>query len=94
MLAAYSTKDLSKVSFPVVSIYGSEDGVLNLEKYASKKHNLPEDCVELCITGGNHAGFGYYGAQKGDGIATIRAEEQWRTAAELIISVYNNTNNN
>lgn len=30
----------------------------------------------MCIPGGNHAQFGNYGVQKGDGTASISAEEQ------------------
>ena len=43
-------------------MYGSEDGVLNMEKNGSY-----ETTVEIVIPGGNHAGFGSYGAQNGDG---------------------------
>lgn len=48
LLASYSTKDLSDASFPVLSlsIYGSEDGVLNMDKIMSfyariSPHSLP-----------------------------------------------------
>jgi hypothetical protein len=35
------------------------------------------------IQGGNHAQFGNYGLQPGDGIATISAADQQRQAAAL-----------
>ncbi len=82
LLAAYSTKDLSQSGLMVLSIYGSEDQVLNREKYEQDKTNLPDDTQEYVIKGGNHAGFGDYGAQKGDGTATISAEDQQDLAAE------------
>ena len=81
LLAAYSTEPLE---VPVLSIYGSEDGVLNLEKYAKYRSNLPADFEEHVIDGGSHAGFGLYGAQDGDGSASITNQEQIARTAELI----------
>lgn len=66
LLAAYSTADLKNTNLKVLSIYGSEDGVLNRENYKKYKPNLPEDFEEVVIDGANHAGFGSYGEQKGD----------------------------
>ena len=84
LLAAYSTKDLSKSGKAVVSIYGSNDGVLNMEKYEDCKKNLPEDFRETVIEGGNHGYFAIYGHQDGDGDATISRSDQIRqTAAAL-----------
>lgn len=84
LLAAYSTEDLKETGLNVLSLYGSEDGVLNMEKYQQYRGNLPEDCLEILIEGGNHAGFGSYGHQEGDGEATITAEEQTQITAAAI----------
>lgn len=84
LLAAYSTADLTGSGLDVLSLYGSEDGVLNREKYESYRGNLPETTVELVIPGGNHAFFGSYGAQDGDGEATISPDGQIRYTAEVI----------
>ena len=85
LLASYPTKELST---PVISIYGSEDRVLDSDKYSStEKEGLwPDDFTEMIIEGGNHAQFGNYGEQKGDGTASISAKEQQRQTAELIKS--------
>ena len=86
LLAAYSTEDVQNI--PVLSIYGSADGVLNMEKYEKYRANLPDDLTEIVIEGGNHAGFGLYGAQKGDGEAAIsNAEQIARTAQEIAVFV-------
>lgn len=84
LLAAYSTADLADSGLNVLSVYGSEDGVLNMEKYESYRGNLPETTAELVIPGGNHAGFGSYGAQDGDGEASISPAEQIQYTAERI----------
>lgn len=58
-------------------LYGSEDKVLNRSKLSGGGN-------EVEIAGGNHAQFGNYGAQKGDGTATISADEQQTTTAYKI----------
>ncbi|MDE7331102.1 MAG: alpha/beta hydrolase [Lachnospiraceae bacterium] len=82
LLAAYPTKDLG--GLPVLSVYGSEDGVLNREKY-SAAIPLANSLTEHVIEGGNHAGFGDYGPQKGDGAARISSEQQWQMTAQFIL---------
>ena len=62
LLASYSTADLTDSGLRVYSTYGSEDGVLNREKYEADRINLPQDTTETVIDGGCHAGFGSYGA--------------------------------
>lgn len=84
LLGAYSAKDLSDTKLDVLSIYGSEDKVLNREKYEDNKWNLPEDFTELVIEGGCHSYFGMYGMQDGDGIPEITNEEQIYITARQI----------
>ena len=80
-LAAYSTKDLD---LPALSIYGSNDGVLNMKNYRKNLMRL-SDAEEYIIEGGNHCQFGSYGFQKGDNEATISHEEQITRTVELIL---------
>lgn len=82
LLAAYSTADLTQSDLKVLSLYGSEDGVLNMEKYEKYRKNLPKSTVEYVIEGGCHSYFGSYGAQEGDGIPQIENKEQIRLTAE------------
>ena len=89
LLAAYSTADLTDSGLRVYSTYGSEDGVLNREKYEADRTNLPQDTTETVIDGGCHAGFGSYGAQKGDGTPTISAEEQQRQTVDALVAWMN-----
>ena len=86
LLASYSTADLTDNDIEVLSIYGSSDGVLNTESYSENFSNLPENTTELVIDGGNHAQFGSYRKQDGDGEAEITAEEQLEFTADAIIS--------
>ena len=76
LLAGYSTADISQSNLPVLAIYGSEDQVMDAEKATEYRSNLPVDTKEVMIAGGNHAQFGRYGEQDGDGQAEISIEEQ------------------
>ena len=89
LLASYSTADLSTSGLPVISIYGSEDGVLNMEKYAEYKRNLPAAFEEHILEGGCHAGFGSYGPQDGDGAPKITGEAQIAETVRLLTAFFN-----
>lgn len=84
LLAAYPTKSLQSEGFSVLSLYGSEDGVLHMEKVEQGRAYMPDDYTEICIQGGNHAQFGNYGEQKKDGVAALSREEQQRQTARAI----------
>ena len=84
LLGSYSTADLSDTELKVLSVYGSEDGVLNRENYEENRGNLPDDFTEIVIDGGCHAYFGMYGAQEGDGVPRITNTKQILQAAAEI----------
>ena len=88
LLAAYAASDLSQTDLSVNLIYGSNDGVLNRDALQNNEANLPSDSVTEVIEGGNHAGFGDYGPQDGDGECSIGAEQQWdATASFMVVSI-------
>lgn len=76
LLGAYSSVNLSNSKLKVLSIYGSNDKILNKEKYNQYKKNLPKDYSEKVIIGGCHSYFGMYGLQDGDGKCSITNKEQ------------------
>lgn len=84
LLGAYSTSDLSKSGLDIISIYGSEDRVLNKDKYNQNLGNLPDNFTELVIDGGCHSYFGDYGAQKGDGEPCITRDEQIKQTVDAV----------
>lgn len=86
LLAAYPT---AKIDDPValLTVYGTEDKVLNREQYEKARQYFPADTREVVIDGGNHAGFGNYGKQDGDGEATVSPEEQQRRTAQEILAL-------
>lgn len=82
LLGAYP---VNESSIPTIVVYGSEDMNLDLSKLTSIK-NVVE------IMGGNHAQFGNYGLQKGDGTAVISREEQQTQAVDTLMAFINETN--
>jgi len=90
LLGAYSTADLSESNLAVLSVYGSEDKVMNRENYENNKTNLPAGFTEVVLGGGCHANFGMYGAQDGDGTPSITNEEQIALTADAIVKMMMN----
>ena len=82
LLGTHSTSDIT--SLRVLSIYGTNDKVMNHKTYEKNRENIAP-YTEKVIIGGNHAYFGMYGEQKGDGTATITNEKQIRTTADYIV---------
>ncbi len=83
--AAYTAKDISDTHIPVLSLYGDNDGVLNMDKVEKGRKLVDSDKYsEVVIKGGNHAGFASYGRQKGDNEATITKEEQWNQTVSAV----------
>ena len=87
LLAAYPAEKLDNVS--VLSIYGSNDNVLNKDSYDEAKDLMPNNFTEDVITGGNHAQFAFYGNQSGDGVATISSDSQINQTVKDILSFIN-----
>lgn len=75
LFGSYCANDLSASSLQVLSLAGSDDGLSTPDKVADARVRLPEDATMVEIEGANHASFGDYGVQPGDGTATISTEE-------------------
>ena len=84
-LASYASNDISDTDLKVLIVRGGNDKVINLNRYEECLSNLPKDYKEFVIDGGNHAYFGDYGEQKGDGEATITPEEQINITLEKLV---------
>ncbi len=84
LLASYSGADLTGSGLDVLSIYGSEDQIMNRERYKSGIANLPETYDELVIDGGCHAYFGMYDGQDGHSGLPVTNAEQLQMTADAI----------
>ena len=85
LLASYVSDDIHDKINEAISVYGSNDGVFNRQRYSLFMKNLPDDINELEIIGGNHAGFAFYGDQDRDKKADITKEEQIKQTVEFCI---------
>lgn len=84
LLAGYPTEAIGEDT-KLLSIYGDRDGCLNMDAYQKSKQMWPKDAAEEVIKGGNHAQFGCYGKQKGDGEAAISAADQQQITVNVIL---------
>ena len=84
-LASYANKKLND-DYKCLSIYGSNDTVLNKKEYEKNKSNFPSGYKEVVIEGGIHSYFGDYGNQRGDGTPTITRDEQITKTKEEVLS--------
>ncbi|MGM9975093.1 MAG: alpha/beta hydrolase [Clostridiaceae bacterium] len=84
LLGAYPSSDLGEKDLSLLVLYGSEDKVLNRDALEENKINNPKTAKYIEISGGNHAYFGSYGEQDGDGIASLTPEEQRAITVEEI----------
>lgn len=76
--AAYPADDnsLADSGLPVLSLYGTLDGVAPFRRIERRFDLLPADTMYVALEGGNHAQFGYYGPQNRDNAAAISQEAQ------------------
>lgn len=89
LLAAYpeGSVDLSASDLSAVSVYGTEDAIATPDEVLEGVQRLPSDTEVVAIEGGNHAGFGDYGPQSGDGTATISPIDQTRQTVDAVVEM-------
>lgn len=94
LFAAYPADDsLSNSRLKVLSIRGSLDGLVTAEDIATSVGRLPEHTRFLMVEGGNHAQFGSYGEQSGDGVATIDPQAQWSLVQQATLELLETISN-
>lgn len=86
LLAAYPTDKVPE-DIAFLSVYGTQDTVLNPDAYDNARNLWPSDARQLVIAGGNHAGFGCYGRQTRDGKALITQDDQREQTVTAIIEL-------
>ena len=84
LLAAYPTKKLAD-SLEELQVIGSEDRVINRRRLEHGRAYASAQCTIHVLEGGNHAQFGSYGTQRGDGTARITMMEQVRETVHVIV---------
>lgn len=88
LMGAYPNETLAQSNRPVLSLYGSEDQIINQQGFEEGKSKMPPNAIYYEITGGNHSGFGNYGLQEGDGLPSISSAEQQAISVEKILEFW------
>lgn len=88
LMGSYPIKDLSDKA--VLLITAEYDDGLDEDKFNESLQYVNEDAEHYHIDEGNHAQFGWYGPQKGDGEATISTLEQQTIVINEILDYIQN----
>ena len=83
------SNNLSNNNLKVVSVYGTNDGLVTPENIDHSRALLPPDTEFVAIEGGNHAQFGWYGPQDGDNSAAISRLAQQEQTVTASLSLLN-----
>lgn len=75
LMGSYCANDISSTAIPVLQVLASGDGLIDEEALSASAPLLPPSTVKVTLEGANHASFGTYGEQPGDGVATLSREE-------------------
>ncbi len=87
-LGSYTNADLKNSPVKTISITGTNDNVINSDNFNKAKEFYNDEHIFYTIEGGNHAYFGNYGEQKGDGTATISPYEQQQLTVQYILDTF------
>ncbi|GAA1520487.1 pimeloyl-ACP methyl ester carboxylesterase [Agromyces terreus] len=85
---SYCANDVSGDDLSVLSISGSEDGLSTPDKIEGAAHLVPADTTFVEIEGANHASFGDYGVQPGDGVATASDDDVRAQITEALVAFW------
>ncbi|RWZ61533.1 alpha/beta hydrolase [Labedella populi] len=71
LFGSYCAEDVSETAIEVLSVSGTEDGLSTPADIEGNADLLPAETTFVVLDGANHADFGDYGAQPGDGVSTM-----------------------
>jgi hypothetical protein len=90
LFASYCANDLSQAQLDVAVVTGDQDGLIDSDAITESLALLPPDRATLItIEGANHASFGTYGAQPGDGEAVLCQVQMRERITEILLGVTN-----
>jgi dienelactone hydrolase len=88
-LGSYPFADLKASNVYTLILYAQNDGLTSVEDIEAALPKINLDAFKyVIIPGGNHANFGDYGPQAGDGLAMISSEEQISFVVSTIVETF------
>ncbi len=88
LFGSFCANDLSNSQLTVLSISGSEDGLSTPEKIQSGAVLLGAATKFVEIDGFNHADFGDYGPQSGDGVSRLTSDQARAALTAALVSLF------
>lgn len=88
LFGSYCAEDVSESGLDVLSVSGSNDGLSTPADIARNAPLLPKDTTFVEIEGGNHADFGDYGVQPGDGDSTVPRSAVRSTITDALVGFF------
>lgn len=85
LFASYCASDISGLDIPVLQVLASNDGLIDSAAVDEARGLLPASAATTTIEGANHASFGTYGEQPGDGVATLSRQQVRERVTELMM---------
>ena len=87
LFASFCANDLSAADLDVLLVQGDRDGLIDTNAVKESLRLLPPGRFEeRVIEGANHASFGTYGVQPGDGVSTLSAADMRSVITEIVSS--------
>jgi len=86
LFASYCANDLSGLELDVVLVLADQDGLIDREAVRDSEALLPPGRLTTrVIEGANHASFGTYGPQPGDGESTLSPAQMRAQITEILL---------
>ena len=89
LISSFSNVDLSAMKLKTLTIYGTEDKILNKKTYSDRLENLGSHYIEYVINGANHYGFADCEPSNLDGAAKLTHKEIVEITIDYIIELIN-----
>jgi len=90
LLGSYPIKDITDKHTLIIT--AEFDIAMDQEKFQDSLQYVNDDAQVIEISGGNHAQFGWYGPQKGDGEATLSTITQQNLTIYYILQFFGSLN--
>ena len=88
LFASYCANDISELDIDVIQVVGDQDGLLDDALRLDAESLLPEGRHDtVTIQGANHADFGTYGPQPGDG-ESAHSDREMRTLISQVLETH------
>lgn len=87
LMGSYCANDISTESIPILQVLASDDGLIDEEALNTSAPLLPPSTQKMTLEGANHASFGTYGEQPGDGVATLSRAEVREQLTRLFMTL-------